>query len=164
MAQNGPAEGLFDATGQPLDRMPDLILPAANAAVFNERGEVLLQRRADNGYWGLPGGKVDIGESVENCAVREVFEETGLRVRAGRLVGIYSNPREYCVMSYPDGNIVQFVTVLFECERVSGALRISEESTDIGYFPVDALPEHTMTAHHVRIQDAAARCTTPFVR
>ena len=48
---------MVDSSGQPLSKMPDSILPSTNGVVFNSRGEVLLQKRADNGYWGLPGGR-----------------------------------------------------------------------------------------------------------
>ena len=83
---------MVDSSGQPLSKMPDSILPSTNGVVFNNRGEVLLQKRADNGCWGLPGGRVDIGESVEQGAVREVLEETGINVTVKRLIGIYSDP------------------------------------------------------------------------
>ena len=92
-----------DSSGQPLSKMPDSILPSTNGVVFNSRGEVLLQKRADNGYWGLPGGRVDIGESVEQGAIREVLEETGLHVTVKRLIGIYSDPEQYSILSYPWG-------------------------------------------------------------
>ena len=101
MSRNEPSINLFDSTGQPLTKMPDEIRPSTNGAIFNEKGEILLQRRADNGYWGLPGGKVDIGESVEQGAIREVLEETGLHVTIKRLIGVYSDPQHYSIMSYP---------------------------------------------------------------
>ena len=155
---------MVDSTGQPLTKMPDSILPTTNGVVFNGRGEVLLQKRSDNGYWGLPGGKVDIGESVEQGAIREVLEETGLHVTVKRLIGIYSDPDNYSIMSYPWGLVVHYVTLLFECEYQSGELKISEESTDIGYFPADALPEKTLLSHHIRIKDALARQELPFLK
>ncbi len=156
--------GFFDATGRPLEKVPQMVRAATNGVIFNDRGEVLLHRRSDNGFWGLPGGGVEVGESIEQGVVREVLEETGLHVRVKRFVGIYSDPRNYCVMSYPDGRVIQYVTAVFECQRVSGELRISHESTDIGYFPVDALPRDTLVAHLVRIQDVLARRVEPFVR
>ena len=163
MTQSSHSE-FVDATGKPLTKMPDRIGPAANGVVFDERGHVLLQRRSDNAFWGLPGGWVDVGESVEQGVIREVLEETGLDVTVKRLVGIYSDPKNYTIMTYPGGTVVQFVTVVFECERQSGELRISDESTDIGYFPVDALPEDTLLGHCIRIQDAVAREGAPFIR
>jgi ADP-ribose pyrophosphatase YjhB (NUDIX family) len=132
--------------------------------VFNERGEILLQKRSDNGFWSMPGGAVDPGESVEEGVLREVWEETGLHVRLVRLVGVYSDPRNYMVTRYPDGNVVHSVSLCFVCERVSGTLQISHESTDIGYFPVQALPEPMMPSHRLRLQDVLAQQREAFVR
>ena len=163
MTSRQEPENLFDNTGAPVTRMPDSVRAATNAIIFNENGEVLLQKRADNGWWGLPGGGVDIGESVEHGAIREAWEETGLNVTVKRLVGIYSDPRAYNIMSYPDGSLVQYVTIAFECERQSGDLQISDESTDIGYFPTDALPEKTALSHITRIQHALENRAEPFI-
>ena len=77
--------------------------------MFNTRGEILLQKRADNGWWGLPSGYVDVGESVEQAALREIWEETGIRTRVKRLVGIYSDPQHNVIGTYPDGSLIQFV-------------------------------------------------------
>ena len=164
MGQEHAAAGLFDATGRPLSRMPDRVTAATNGVIFDAQGRVLLQKRADNGFWGLPGGVIDIGETVEEGAIREVLEETGLQVTLDRLVGIYSDPKAHCVMVYPGDVIVQGVTIAFECRVQAGELKISEESTDIGYFPVDALPEDTLISHHIRIQDALANQIAPFIR
>ncbi len=81
-----------------------------------------------------------------------------------RLVGIYSDPYAHCILIYPGDSIVQGVTIVFECEIQSGELKISEESTDIGYFPVRAVPQDTLISHRVRIQDTLANQLTPFVR
>ena len=164
MTDSESSSQMVDSTGQPLSKMPDSILPTTNGVVFNGRGEVLLQKRSDNGYWGLPGGKVDIGESVEHGAVREVLEETGLHVTVNRLIGIYSDPDNYSIMSYPWDLVVHYVTLLFECEYQSGELKISEESTDIGYFPAESLPDKTLLSHHIRIKDALARQEAPFLK
>ena len=165
MGQKEPPNNLFDSTGKALSKMPDEIRPSTNGAIFNENGEVLLQKRADNGYWGLPGGKIDIGESVAQGAIREVLEETGLRVTIKRLIGVYSDPLHYSIMSYPSaGWVIHYVTLLFECQLQSGDLQISDESTDIGYFSPDSLPENTLLSHQIRIKDALAYQEEPFIR
>ena len=155
---------LKDATGSPLRELPERVGCAANGIVFNEAGEVLLQKRADNGWWGLPSGWVDPGESVEQAAVREVWEETGLRGSVKRLVGVYSDPKYFTIMRYPGGETVQFVAIVFECERRSGELQVSDESTDVRFFAVGALPEDTLLSARIRIEDAVAGSSQPFVR
>ena len=139
---------------------------AVSAAIFRQ-GKILLVRRARSparGVYTLPGGRVEFGESLHEAVAREVLEETGLRVEIKRLIGVYSDPRDYNIAAYPDGNVLQGVSFLFECVRVDGDLRISHESTDIGYFRVDNLPERTLLSHVNRIRDATDSASGPFIR
>ena len=156
--------GLVDNVGRPIPGAPNLIRVGASAVVFDGDGRVLLEKRSDNGWWGLPGGAVDVGESVEQAVVREVFEETGLTVTAARLVGIYSDPRRHAIASYPDGNVVHAVSVCFECEVRSGDLRLSDESMALRYFRPDELPDQTLPGHVGRIRDALEKRPEAFVR
>ncbi|HEX2698204.1 MAG TPA: NUDIX domain-containing protein, partial [Anaerolineales bacterium] len=95
------------------------------AVIFGETHQkVLLTKRADNGLWCLPGGKMEPGESVEECCTREVFEETSLEVRPERLIGVYSN-RDQLVI-YPDGNKVQIVVLSFEARIIRGTPGLSD--------------------------------------
>ena len=144
--------------------MPDTIHLAASGIVVNEKGEILLQKRADNGQWGLPSGYVDIGESVEHGAIREIWEETGIHTQVKRLVGIHSDPQHNVIAAYPDGSLIQFAIVVFEWEYLSGQLRISGESTDIGYFPPDNLPDDTVLCDLLAIKDALEDRERPFIR
>ena len=132
--------------------------------IFNEAGEILLEKRSDNGFWGLPGGGVEAGESVREAVIREVLEETGLHVEVKRLVGVYSDPREYTIVNYAGGQSVQYVTVVFECQRKSGTLRISNESTDLANFAPELLPEVMLPAHRLRVEDAVANRVEAFIR
>ncbi|CAI8031256.1 Uncharacterized 45.4 kDa protein in thiaminase I 5'region [Geodia barretti] len=154
----------YDDTGKRVTRMPDAIHLAASGIVVNEKGEILLQKRADNGQWGLPSGYVDIGESVEHGCIREIWEETGIHTQVKRLVGIYSDPQHNVIAAYPDGSLIQFAIVVFECEYLSGQLRISDESTDIGYFPPDNLPDDTVLCDLLAIKDALEDRERPFIR
>ncbi len=153
-----------DNTGAPLTKMPDRFGVATNGFIRDKTGKILLQQRADNGFWGLPGGQVELGESVEQSVVREVHEETGLEVLVERLIGVYSGPESYPFMRYPNGTIVHYVTHIFICDPIAGALRLSSESTDIGYFAADALPARTLLSHRIRIEDALTGLVYPFIR
>jgi len=158
------ARPFVDSTGRTLAKAPDSVRPGTCAVIFDDNGGVLLERRSDNGFWGLPGGAVEVGESVEQAVKREVMEETALRVEVKRLVGVYSDPLRYNISSYPDGNVVHWVTAVFECVRMDGELTMSHESTDIRYFNVDGLPENTLRSHALRISDALDPASGPFIR
>lgn len=153
----------YDDTGNPVTRMPDAVHVAASGIVYNGRGEVLLENRADNGWWGLPGGHVDVGESVEQAAMREILEETGIRTRVRRLVGIYSDPRFNVIGAYSDG-LIHFVVVIFECEYLSGDLEVSKESMDVRYFPTHNLPAKMLLCDVQAITDALENRIQPFIR
>ena len=159
-----PKKQYYDATGAPLNEMPHKLSPGAAAFVQDAQGRVLLQKRADNGYWGLPAGHADVGESISETAVRETFEETGFVVKVDRLVGVYSDPTLFNVMRYPDGGITQFVSVCFACTLMGGEMTLSDESTDIGFFALDALPSPLLESHRMRIADAVANQVAAFIR
>jgi ADP-ribose pyrophosphatase YjhB (NUDIX family) len=124
------------------------------AVIFDEaREKTLLTQRSDNGRWCLPGGRMEAGESAAEACEREVLEETGLTVRAKRLVGVYSNPDQLVV--YPDGNEVFMVVLCFEAEIVDGAPGLSDETTAFGWFTpaeMESLPMHA--DHKSRVEDA----------
>jgi 8-oxo-dGTP pyrophosphatase MutT (NUDIX family) len=137
--------------------------PSVAAIIRNADGHVLLQRRSDNGLWGLPGGSVEIGESVSTAILREVWEETGLTVEVDRLVGVYSDP-SFQVFRYPDGNVVHYINTLFTCRIAGGNLRTCEESLDLQFFDPARLPEPMLATHRIRVEDAAANRSAPFIR
>jgi ADP-ribose pyrophosphatase YjhB (NUDIX family) len=137
--------------------------PSVAAIITNDDGHVLLQRRSDNGLWGLPGGGVEIGESVSTAIVREVREETGLTVQIARLVGVYSDPR-FQVVRYADGNVVHYINTLFVCRIVGGTLQTCEETLDLQFFDPAGLPEGMLVSHRIRVQDAVANRPEGFIR
>ncbi len=134
-----------------------------SAAIFDEQGRILLTRRADNGQWCLPGGRLESGESVTEACEREVLEETGLTVRVTRLVGVYSHPNQLVV--YPDGNKAHIVALHFEAEVVGGELGLSNETTDYGYFTVQELEGLEFIGRHKeRILDTLERRTEALIK
>src|SRR5512138_1464849 len=117
-----------------------------SAAIFDDQRRILLTRRADNGQWCLPGGRMESGESVAEACEREVLEETGLIVRVKRLVGVYSHPDQLVV--YPDGRKAHIVALHFEAEIIGGELGLSEETTDFGYFTLDEMQALEFLGRH----------------
>lgn len=113
-----------------------ILLNFAGAIITDEQGRVLLQQRGDRGTWGLPGGALELGESAEEAAIREVREETGLEVRVERLVGAYTKYFD----TYPNGDEAQTIVFAFACSVVGGELRADgDETLALRYFdPADA--------------------------
>jgi ADP-ribose pyrophosphatase len=87
------------------------LVPSTTAAVRDDAGRLLLIHKIDNDFWALPGGGMEIGESIADAAVREVAEETGLTVELTGMVGIYTDPGH--VMAYDDGEVRQEFSVCF---------------------------------------------------
>jgi ADP-ribose pyrophosphatase YjhB (NUDIX family) len=110
--------------------------------VTDDEGNVLLHRRRDSGLWALPGGVMDIGETIAQCAEREVREETGLAVQAYRLLGVYSDPEH--VFAYSDGEVRQEFSVCFACRILSGDIAVSNESLEVRFWPVQDLGSISM--------------------
>lgn len=116
-----------------------VIMPAASVIVIDADGRILLQHRSDNDYWGLPGGAMELEESFEETARREVLEETGLIV--GKLEPFYLHSGRNTFYEYPDGNQVYIAGVVFKTTEFSGDLRPDKnESLELAwFFPTDIL-------------------------
>ncbi|MEV1054196.1 NUDIX domain-containing protein [Streptomyces sp. NPDC049887] len=116
-----------------------LFLPGVSAVVFDDDGRVLLGRRADTGKWSIIGGIPEPGEQPATAAVREVYEETAVRCVPEHIVLVQTFARP---VTYPNGDRCQFMDVCLRCRAVGGEARVNdEESLEVGWFPVDALPE-----------------------
>src|SRR4051812_35572789 len=121
-----------------------------------------MQRRKDNDLWALPGGTMDLGESIGETAIREVREETGLTVEIDGIVGIYSDPRH--LIEYSDGEVRQQFNICFRGRLVDGSLRSSEESTDVRWIPPDEIDD--LSIHHttrLRLQHFLEERSTPYI-
>ncbi|MFG2820134.1 NUDIX domain-containing protein [Kitasatospora sp. NPDC048365] len=120
---------------------PNSLVPAASVVVVDGAGRILLQRRSDNGLWALPGGRMDLGESIGGCGVRETREETGIDIEITGIVGTYTDPGH--VMAYDDGEVRQEFSICLLGRPLGGELRVSDESFEVGWFTpgqTDGLP------------------------
>jgi ADP-ribose pyrophosphatase YjhB (NUDIX family) len=118
------------------------LVVGSSAIVVDSRNRVLLQRRSDSGNWALPGGAMDIGETLAQSAIREVREETGFDVQVERIVGIYSDPAH--VFAYDDGEIRQEFSICLACTITGGSLQVSSESTAVAFFVFEAVTDLQM--------------------
>jgi 8-oxo-dGTP pyrophosphatase MutT (NUDIX family) len=149
--------------GERIGKLGAIRLGCSAVILDTTQDKILLTCRKDNGLWCLPGGAIDPGESVVEACAREVWEETGLRVHVGKLIGVYSNPHQ--LVEYNDGNRFQIVALNFEAEPISGELGISDETTAVGYFSLPEIEDMDLMEHHrVRIQDVLVGQQAAFVR
>lgn len=127
-----------------------IILIFAGGCIFNEKGEVLLQKRGDSNLWGFPGGAIELGETPEMAAIREAKEETGLEVEVGRFIGLYTD----CDMVYPNGDKAQSILIAFELRIVGGELRCDKEETlELKWFSLEEMPVLFCKQHEELLQD-----------
>jgi ADP-ribose pyrophosphatase YjhB (NUDIX family) len=128
------------------------LVPGGSAIVTDESSRILLQRRSDSGNWSLPGGTMNIGETLEQCVIREVREETGFEVQIVGLLGIYTDPAH--VIEYDDGEVRQEFNITYIANIIGGSLAVSEESTAVEFISpteFDQIPIHPtvrLRLHH----------------
>lgn len=151
----------YDDPSAPAPNVP--VRPGAAAVIFDLQDRILIIKRTRGPYWSLPGGRMEVGESAQDCCVRETEEETGLKARVVRLIGLYSNPRSIC--AYPDGNVHQSYLALFECEVEGGELREGTETTRFHWLSREELDQFLLLPDsRINCQDAWARQEAAFIR
>ncbi|THA84764.1 NUDIX domain-containing protein [Streptomyces sp. A0592] len=125
---------------------PNSMVVAASAVVTDDMGRILLQKRSDSGLWALPGGGMEMTDSLPGTAVREVKEETGLDVEITGLVGTYTDPRH--IIAYTDGEVRRQFNVCFRARLVGGTLTVSDESLELRWVDPGALG--SLDVHHTQ--------------
>ena len=125
-----------------------IILNCAGAVIVRD-GKILFQRRTDNGQWGLIGGLLEMNETYEQAALREIREETGLEVKLESFLGIFHNHD----MVWSNGDAAHVVSAMFTAGIVSGEPRIDEESYELRFFGKDEIPA-LFAEDHIAALDA----------
>ena len=127
-----------------------IIIVYAGGCIFNENGEVLIQKRADCNKWGFPGGAIELGETPEMAAKREVKEETGLDIEVNKLIGIYKDSDVVCT----NGDKVHSICIGYEMSVTGGELICDENETlELKYFSLDDVPELFCKQHEELLRD-----------
>ena len=116
-----------------------VIVAGAGVILVNEKNEILLQKRADNGFWDYPAGSMELGESFEECARREVFEETGFV--CGKLEFFMDLSGKDSFYEYPNGDKTYTAGIIYICRDFSGEMKAQEDEVQTqAFFPLNALP------------------------
>ena len=123
---------------------PNSLVVATSAVVVDRQERILMQKRADSGNWALPGGGMEMGESLTDSVIREVREETGYEIEVTGLVGTYTDPRHIIV--YSDGEVRRQFNICYTARIVGGQLAASGESTEVRFVDRAALGELPMHA------------------
>ncbi|MEW2505321.1 NUDIX domain-containing protein [Amycolatopsis sp. NPDC047767] len=137
------------------------IAVAVSAFIQDDEGRILMIRRTDNDLYAIPGGQLELGETLAQAAVREVREETGIECEVTSVVGVYSNPNH--VIAYDDGEVRQEFSICFRANPISGQLRTSDESKEVLWVHQNLL--RRLNIHRAimkRIHDALERSPEAF--
>ena len=118
------------------------MVPSVNVVVINDQGEILLIRRSDNDNWAVPGGAIDLGESMTQAAIRETKEESGIDCEITGLVGIYTDPK-HVILYTSNGEARQEFSIVLTARPVGGKPTPSDESTEVRWVPRAEIPDYT---------------------
>ncbi|WP_280426127.1 NUDIX domain-containing protein [Nocardia carnea] len=138
------------------------LVPGGSALIVDESGAVLMQRRSDSGNWSFPGGTMEIGETLEQCVIRETKEETGLDIEITGILGIYTDPDH--VIAYADGEVRQEFNITFYGRVTGGVISVSAESTEVAFLNPAQL--HTLPVHEtvrLRLRHHAEQRPHPYL-
>lgn len=139
------------------------MVPSVNVAVANDAGDVLLIRRSDNDNWALPGGAVDLGESLVMAAVRETREETGIDCEITGLVGIYTDPG-HVILYTSNGEVRQECSVVLTGQPTGGQPTPSSETSEVRWVALSDISSYQMDpAMQLRVRHYAEQRTKPYL-
>ena len=137
----------------------DKIILNFTCGILSQSGKILLQKRADKGTWGLPGGAIELGESALEALVREFYEETGINVRVEKFLNVYTKYSD----SYPNGDEAQVITMLYLVSSetsISTNFYTSDETLKLGFFDYREIQNITIVnqQHRDMINDFFENC------
>jgi ADP-ribose pyrophosphatase YjhB (NUDIX family) len=139
------------------------LVPSVNVVVVNDEGSILMIRRSDNGNWAVPGGAIDLGESVAQAAVRETLEESGIVCEITGIVGIYSDPK-HVILYTSNGEVRQEFSIVLTARPLNGEPTPSSESSEVRWVPAAEVFSYTMDrSMRIRINSFLARHKSPAV-
>jgi 8-oxo-dGTP pyrophosphatase MutT (NUDIX family) len=139
------------------------LVPAVNVIVASDAGEILLIRRSDNGNWAVPGGAIDLGESVAQAAVRETLEESGITCELTGLVGIYSDPR-HVILYTSNGEVRQEFSIVLTARATGGQPTPSSETSEVRWVPLDQIGGYQMDpSMRLRVHHYTERRDQPYL-
>ncbi|MGA5758084.1 NUDIX hydrolase [Nonomuraea bangladeshensis] len=142
---------------------PNSLVPSVNVIVTNTTGNILMIHRSDNDNWAVPGGAIDLGESIPAAAVRETAEETGIRCEITGLVGTYSDPR-HVILYTSNGEARQEFSIVLTGRAVEGEPTPSEESRQVRWIPRDEVLSLPMDrSMRMRIEHYLSGVGLPYI-
>jgi ADP-ribose pyrophosphatase YjhB (NUDIX family) len=152
-----PTPGRIDYYDDPNAPQATTIVPSVNVIVENDKGEILLIQRSDNGNWALPGGAIDIGESLTQAAIREVHEETGITCQITGLVGIYTDPK-HVILYISNNEARQEFSIVLTARAMDGEPTESDESSQVQWIALGEIERYPMhMTMRLRIADFLER-------
>jgi ADP-ribose pyrophosphatase YjhB (NUDIX family) len=139
------------------------LVPSVNVVVTNDKDEILLIRRSDNDNWAIPGGAIDLGESLAQAAIRETEEETGVTCQITGLVGIYTDPK-HVILYTSNGEARQEFSIVLTAKALSGVPTPSDETSEVRWTSRRDLKNYRMDrSMNLRIEYYLAGSTSPYL-
>jgi ADP-ribose pyrophosphatase YjhB (NUDIX family) len=155
--------GRIDYYHDPAAPAATSMVPSANTVVINDVGEILLVRRADNGNWALPGGAVELGESLAQAAVRETREESGVDCEITGIAGIYTDPG-HVILYTSNGEVRQECSIVLIARATGGRPTPSNETSEVRWIPLAEVGDLQMDpSMRLRVRHYADRRGQPYL-
>ncbi len=134
-----------------------ILMCSCGCLIFNEKGQVLLQRRSDDDLWGNPGGSMELGETIYDTVIREIKEETDIKLKQKdlKIFNVYSGEEQHHI--YPNGDEVYFVNIIFEAHIADIVFRKDEESNELKFFNLNNIPKNVTKPFECVRQDLLKR-------